>query len=236
MSSLMSKQASTMPTNTPTSLGVDRRVWVRYSCDLESTCHSQKGMDELSWSARVRDISRGGLNLQLNRFFEPGSTLTVDVPLGADLATRAVVVKVVHALNFGPSSWSLGCAFEKPLAEEDLLAFQAKKALISSDDKRAWIRFTCDETRPPHATVLINPNNKILATVLNISPGGIGLGTQRDCEPGTPLRLEIVDAAGRTSRPIQARVVHSSSKGIDDWVIGCSFDTPLTEEDITSLL
>src|SRR5260370_30006423 len=140
MSSLMPNPTSAMATNTPTSLGVDRRVWVRYSCDLQSTCHSQKGTDELSWSARVRDISRGGLNLQLNRFFEPGSILSVDVPLGPDLTTRALIVRVVHALNFGPASWSLGCAFEKPLEEEDLLAFQAKKVSVSSDDKRAWIR------------------------------------------------------------------------------------------------
>jgi hypothetical protein len=225
-----------MTPNTPASLGVERRVWVRYACDLESKCHSQKGTDELSWSARVRDISRGGLNIQLNRYFEPGTLLTVDVPLGPDLVNRALVVRVVHALNFGPTNWSLGCAFEKPLEEEDLLAFQAKKTAFSSDDKRAWIRFACDEKRPPQATVLINPNNKILARVVNISPGGIGLGTQRHCEPGTPLRLELVDAAGRTSRPIQARVVHSTSKGPEDWLIGCSFDTPLTEEDVAPFL
>ena len=133
---------------TPASLGVDRRVWVRYSCDLESKCHSGRGTDELSWSGRVRDISRGGLNLLLNRFFEPGSYLTVDVPLGPDLKVRALVVRVVHALNFGPANWALGCAFERPLEEKDLLAFQVKKPDLPSDDKRAWIRI-CDSNGLP---------------------------------------------------------------------------------------
>src|SRR6266705_6908346 len=108
--SFMSDAPSAVPTNTPTSLGVDRRVWVRYSCDLESTCHSGRGPDELSWSARVRDISRGGLNLQLNRSFEQGSVLSVDLPLGADLSPRTLQVKVVHTQNQGPGNWSLGCA------------------------------------------------------------------------------------------------------------------------------
>ncbi len=212
--------ATSTATMTPTSLGVDRRVWVRYSCDLESTCHSGRGPDELSWSARVRDISQGGLNLQLNRSFESGSILNVDLPLGADLSPRTLQVKVVHAQNQGPGNWSLGCAFEKPLEEGDLLAFQVKKPVVPSDDKRAWIRFSCDGERPAHATVLINPNHKIQARVLNISPGGI----------------ELIDASGRTSRPIQAHVVHSTSSGAEDWTIGCSFDTPLTEEDVASLL
>ncbi len=84
--------------------------------------------------------------------------------------------------------------------------------------------------------MLINPSNKIQAHILNISPGGIGLATKRHCDPGMQLQLELVDASGRISRPIQARVVHSTSRGTDDWMIGCSFEPPLTEDDLASLL
>jgi hypothetical protein len=236
VSSFMSDAASAVPPNSPTSIEVDRRVWVRYSCDLESTCHTGQGPDELSWSARVRDISRGGLNLQLNRAFEPGSILSVDMPLGPNLAPRSLLVKVVHAENQGPGNWSLGCALEKNLEEEDLLAFQVKKPVILVDDKRAWIRFSCEGERPPRATVLINPSNKIQAQILNISPGGIGLATKRPSDPGMRLQLELVDASGRISRPIQARVVRSTFRGLDDWTIDCSFEPPLTEDDLASLL
>ncbi len=224
------------PKNTPASLGVDRRVWVRYSCDLESTCHSGRGRDEVSWSARVRDISRGGVNLQLNRSFEPGSVLSLDVPLGPDHTPRTLQVKVVHAQAQGPGRWSLGCAFDTMLGEEDLLSFQVKQPVPSADEKRAWIRFSCEGERPAQATLLINPNNKIQAHVLNISPGGVGLATKRHCEPGTPLKIELIDASGQTSRPMQIRVVHSTAKGNEDWVIGCAFETPLTEEDVAALL
>ena len=75
--------------------------------------------------------------------------------------------------------WSLGCAFEKNLEEEDLLAFQVKKPVVTADDKRAWIHFFCEGERPPRATLLINPSNKIQAHILNLSPSGIGLATKR---------------------------------------------------------
>ena len=221
---------------TPSSLGVDRRVWVRYTCDLESTCHENRGGDEVSWSARVRDISRGGVNLQLNRTFEPGAILSIDLPLGPDETPRTLQVKVVHAQAQGAGRWSLGCAFEKTLGEEDLISIQVKQPATTADEKRAWIRFSCEGERPAHATLLINPNNKIQARVLNISPGGVGLATHRHCEPGTPLKIELIDASGRTSRPMQIRVVHSTAQGKEDWVIGCSFETPLSEEDVAALL
>jgi hypothetical protein len=35
---------------------------------------------------------------------------------------------------------------------------------------------------------------------------------------------------------MQIRVVHSTAKGKEDWVIGCAFETPLTEEDVAALL
>src|SRR5262245_54702263 len=146
---------------TPSSLGVDRRVWVRYNCDLESTCHTGRGADEVSWSARVRDISRGGVNLQLNRSFEPGTVLSLDLPIGPDPSLRTLQVKVIHAEPQGTGKWSLGCSFDKPLSEEDLLSFQIKQPVATPGEKRAWIRFSCEGERPAQATLLINPNNKI---------------------------------------------------------------------------
>jgi hypothetical protein len=217
-------------------VGADRRVWVRYSCDVSSTCHSKRGVDEISWSARVRDISRGGLNVHINRSFEPGSILFIELPLGPDQTVRTLSVKVVRCENAESGNCSLGCQFETPLAEEDLLAFQVKKPIVSNNEKRAWIRFTCDGNRSPQATVLINPNNKIQARILNICKGGIGLETKRFCEPGTPLKLELVDASGRTSRPIQAKVAHSTFQAADHWTTGCSFETPLNDEDLAALI
>src|SRR5947209_18912565 len=123
LSNVMPDISPPTPKNTPASLGIDRRVWVRYSCNLESTCHSGQGRDEVSWSARVRDISRGGVNLQLNRSFEPGAVLSLDLPLGQDNIPRTLQVKVIHAQAQGAGRSSLGCAFDKTLDADDWLSF-----------------------------------------------------------------------------------------------------------------
>jgi hypothetical protein len=220
----------------PTSFPGDRRVWVRYSCDLESSCQPAGVADEVSWSARVRDISRGGIKLNLNRPFETGTLLKVEISNGQGDQSRSLMVRVVHVSPQGPFSWSLGCSFDKELTQQDLLFFQVKQKEPSEDERRAWLRFACDPDRPPRASVLINPGDKVTAKVLNIAAGGIGLVVPRHCEPGTSLRLELIDPSGRTSRPIQARVIHSSQKGPEEWIVGCAFVAPLSEEDVAALV
>jgi hypothetical protein len=113
--------------SSPTSLPGDRRVWVRYSCDLEGPCQPAGGSIEVSWSARVRDISRGGIKLHLNRPFETGTILKVDISNEQGDGSRSLMVRVVHVSPQGPSSWSLGCAFDKELTEQDLHFFQVKQ-------------------------------------------------------------------------------------------------------------
>ena len=220
----------------PSSVGVDHRIWVRYCYDRDCTCHSDRGADEISWSARVLDISRGGVNLQLNRHFEPGAILAIELPLGPDKIRQILQVKVVRAQMLSPGKWSLGCTFEKVLGEKDFVTLQIKQPAPFTDDKRAWIRFTCEGERPAQATWLINPNIKIQARVLNISRGGVGLAMRRHCDPGTLLKIELMDASGQTSRPMPIRVVHSTFKGTEDWVIGCVFEAPLSEEDVAALV
>jgi hypothetical protein len=229
-------QSSHLAEPSPTSFPGDRRVWVRYSCDLASSCQEARGGDEVSWSARVRDISRGGIKLHLNRPFETGTALNVDISNGQGDESRTFTVRVVHAHQQAPGSWSLGCAFDKELAEQDLHFFQVRQQAPSEDERRAWLRFTCDPDRPARASVLINRADKITGKILNIAAGGVGLLVPRHCEPGTHLRLELIDPSGRTSRPIQARVIHSSQKGPEEWVVGCAFANPLSEEDVAALV
>jgi hypothetical protein len=184
----------------------------------------------------VKDISRGGVKLQLNRPFETGTILKVDVSNGQGERPRTLLVKVVHASPQGSGAWSLGCAFDKELTEQDLHFFQVKQSQPSEDERRAWLRFSCDPDRPARASVLISPGDKITARVQNIAAGGVGLIVPRHCQPGMSLRLELIDPSGRTSRPIQARVIHSSQQGPDEWIVGCAFSNPLSEEDVAALV
>jgi hypothetical protein len=99
----------------------DSRVWVRYSNPPSNAC--QTGVDERGWSAQIQDISRGGLNLLVNRSFEPGSLLKVEVPSSDNVVPSTLIARVIRAVSKPDNKWALGCAFVKEISEADLKIF-----------------------------------------------------------------------------------------------------------------
>jgi hypothetical protein len=74
--------------------------------------------------------------------------------------------------------------------------------------------------------------------VRDISQGGIGLILQHRFRPGTTLLVELRQSAGAVLRTIRVRVVHATAV-LDDgnpcWLLGCAFDHPLDEAELSSL-
>ena len=64
----------------PTTEEADRRVWVRYPAELETTYQKPGQAERGRLSAKVRDISRGGVNLLVQHSFQPGDMLSVELP------------------------------------------------------------------------------------------------------------------------------------------------------------
>jgi hypothetical protein len=104
----------------------ERRAWVRYLTNQEICCQpitaSTAGEREIGWVGRVRDISSGGLVLDLRRRFEPGTLLTVELPGKAKGQVRLTPVRVVHARLAGKRQYALGCEFLSPLSQQELHA------------------------------------------------------------------------------------------------------------------
>ena len=72
----------------------------------------------------VRDISATGIALLVPCEFEPGAALTLELENSDRGVSRVVRARVVHALEVPPDRrWLHGCAFERPLTAEELLAF-----------------------------------------------------------------------------------------------------------------
>lgn len=100
---------------------IERRAFVRLTSDLTVDCRPAGHGLLVSWPGSVRDISRGGLGLQLRHRFRPGTRLTVELRNRTGPAVHTVRVRVVHAtavLEHGSHAWLLGCVFDEPLAEE----------------------------------------------------------------------------------------------------------------------
>jgi len=103
----------------------ERRMRVRYTATLEATCRRTGDTDGQAWSGRVVNISTGGIGLLLPRPFPAETLLEVELQGHSGSALRILRVRVIHATAFkdeGASSWLLGCAFAKEVAEAELLA------------------------------------------------------------------------------------------------------------------
>jgi hypothetical protein len=99
----------------------ERRAWVRFPCDVGSSCCASAGDDRTRWTARMQDISRGGARVIVDRRFEPGTILNIQVEGGGrEELPPVLLVRVVHVKAESGGFWALGCRFARELTEKDL--------------------------------------------------------------------------------------------------------------------
>ncbi len=98
----------------------ERRAWVRYPCDLDSSCRPVINAVNRRWPAKVRNVSSGGMCVALDRRFEVGSLLTIDVQNAVGASCLSCVVKVIHVTREDCGNWLLGCSFRSPLSEDEV--------------------------------------------------------------------------------------------------------------------
>jgi hypothetical protein len=70
-----------------------------------------------TWAGTIRDLSRGGLGLILERRFEPGTVLFIELP---GLDGRTLLARVANITRLPQGSWLLGCAFSSKLGDEEV--------------------------------------------------------------------------------------------------------------------
>src|SRR5262245_39683298 len=223
------------PEKPPDLPGLERRAWVRYPCSFEASCHAVASAAGVLWSAKVLDISAGGLRLVVSRRFEIGTVLRLEVHSGLQQAPWTFLARVIHARPQTGGDWALGCAFARELDEEDLRAFNAEKAKPAPPDCRAWLRFPCAVDAACSA-VGEHQQERWAATVLNISASGVGLRVTREFEPRALVSLELPAPADKPSRTVLARVVHVTPDSIGHWIVGCAFEDRLSDEELRSIL
>jgi hypothetical protein len=98
----------------------DRRVWTRYTANRRTVDISETDTEEISWVARVQDISRSGLGLFFKRPFELGARLTVEFLVSGREDPIQLQVEVVHAKPLSTGDWYLGCELVQELSEAEL--------------------------------------------------------------------------------------------------------------------
>lgn len=101
---------------------LERRAWERIPTLVRVFCKKHQGKDELSWSARVVDISPGGLKLLSPHKFDLTTLISIEKGEEQESAQslEALVVRAQPALGGG---WCLGCALTKELQEQERLSW-----------------------------------------------------------------------------------------------------------------
>jgi hypothetical protein len=213
----------------------ERRIAVRYPCDLETTCQPAHAPYSRCLSATVQNISRGGIGLRVKEQFEPGSLLSVEMPAGSETAPFTVLACVVHATAQADGDWALGCTFASELSAEDLKAFGAQRLKPAPPDQRTWIRFPC-ETRAAYRLARDADAEARPAQVVDISASGVGLLVPECSAVGVLLNLKLQGVHQPEALTILACVVRVTPHDADQWVWGCNFIRELGEHELRPLV
>lgn len=211
----------------------ERRAWVRYPCKLETNCKSET--DRLGCPATVRNISLGGMSLQVDRQFESGTLIRVQVQSALENTPHMLCLRVIHVTSQPDGTWLLGCAFARELSDDSLRAFRAARVRPMPPDNRSWKRFLCN-IMTSCKSVEPAQLEPAAAKILNVSAAGLGLLVTRAFDQGTLVSVELPGSNGHIPTSILARVIHVKPQVSGDWVLGCAFTRRFTEQELQMLL
>lgn len=105
-------------------------------------------------------------------------------------------------------------------------------------ERRAWVRYGSDLEVACRATGAMKDAGWI-GKLQDISQGGLGLLVRHRFRPGTPLLVELRSRNGACTRTVPVHVVHARAvvnEGAPCWLMGCTFASTLTEEELQAFL
>jgi hypothetical protein len=74
------------------------------------------------------------------------------------------------------------------------------------------------------------------ATIRGVSEGGLGIVMGRRFERGAGLAIELPGNGHRPPQTLLAKVAHTTSLPGNRWLLGCSFVSPLGEDEVRSMV
>src|SRR4051794_34641708 len=83
----------------------DRRLWTRFETDVKGKVQLAEQADSEKIPAVIRDLSVGGANLLVDRPYQPGHMLRLELPASAE-GVRTVLACIVRVIPAADSLWS----------------------------------------------------------------------------------------------------------------------------------
>jgi hypothetical protein len=213
----------------------ERRGWNRLQANSHTFIKLAGAPNHERYSARIRNISPGGINLEVCSPFEPGVMLSVQLPGGTTESHSDFLACVVHCAQLESNSWSIGCTFSCQPSEDQLKPLCTHPNRDQTTDQREVQRLTCDIAANFQ---LVAGEDQVpqSARVLNISASGVGLQVDGAIENGALLSLELRNTAATFEKTVLACVVHVTRQPQHSWILGCNFIRSISEDDLRALL
>jgi c-di-GMP-binding flagellar brake protein YcgR len=231
-----------LPPRSPASVSpAERRQWVRYETEMPGNVKLATNRDGAKLKATVRNLSEGGAKLSVDRPFELGQVLSIELPVeeGNACTMVACILRVTPEVD---GTWTLGCSFSSDIDSNAgelrrLLAKLATTAPVESYDQRSRPRRPCSMGAVYRMVGNVEDRRRHTAEVLDISAGGISMAVPSPLETGALLNIDLIDKSGKTSRTILACVVHTTQRAGDGGAltVGCNFIRELSDDELDSL-
>lgn len=103
-------------------------------------------------------------------------------------------------------------------------------------NRRAHERFTVHLNAICEMTSVAGSAYYCTVTVISLSTHGAACISPRSFPRGTSLRFELANASRTIWHERHARAMHERPTGDSNWIVGCEFLSPLSEEQVRELL
>lgn len=210
----------------------DRRLCIRFPANDGTSSHVRETDESVTVAAKVSSFSHSGIGLIVEREVGSGAMLQIDLPAAPDQSKSSVLAYARRAKKLANDEWLLECAFAIELDDETLAGLGGRRERPAPPDRRAWTRFPVlgSATYFQVGTHALSRR----ATILDLSPVGVGLIANENIEPGVVLSVEL-HCGVSDPFSILASVVYVSEKEVGRWLLGCQFIRELKESELRRL-
>jgi hypothetical protein len=101
-------------------LRLERRSYSRFPIDPKACWNINILVEDQLCFATVRNLSRRGIGLILDRKLEPGETLRAELTSLSGLSTRSHELRVTRVAAQSSGRYAVGCKFDQPLTHQQM--------------------------------------------------------------------------------------------------------------------
>jgi hypothetical protein len=168
---------------------------------------------------QVKDVSLRGVALLVNRRFEPGTNLVLE--LGESVShSVSVLARVVRVILQADGRWLVGAVFFREINEEELAAFRTEETRQTANGRHTAVR-VAERRTAVCRLASVGALGQWAAEVRDLSPNGLGLLLSFAVEEGVVLWVDLLPRDDQPARTEKIRVVRRERQPDGTWLHGC---------------